>query len=289
LAWALDVSGKSYLQHKTISTNEIRECLERSGYLLESLIVRELSDRGYFVEPNQVVLDPRTGKSRELDIVAEHYSYQPDHRGTCVKTHFVAEVINNKYPVVLLTKRPSTPNSNFESYVKFGCTPEPNDFYKHFDIYDDRSPPQERLFSQYCALSTKKGEAKELMASHPEDMYSSLQKVAEYVEHEVGQFADFFVEPSGDIWRLFFWHPMLVLGGQLVVVEDSEAGIVSLSEAASAFLEFNWHQDGELRTTVIEVITIAALYDRMETIVLSDQALEAKLHAIHAKTVELKA
>lgn len=112
----------------------------------------------------------------------------------------------------------------------------------------------------------------------------SLQKVAEYVEHEVEQFADFHAESSNDIWRIFFWHPMLVVGGQLVIVEDSEAGVVSLSEAASAFLEFNWHQDGESRTTVIEVIVVAILYDRMEFIVSSDQALEAKLHAIHSKS-----
>ncbi len=271
------------MQHNELSTEKIRECLERSGYLLESLIVRELSDRGYFVEPNQVILDPRTGKSREIDIVAEHYSYQPEHSGTCVKTHFVAEVINNKYPVVLLTKRPWTPNSNSENYVKVGCTPEPNDFYTHFDFYSDREPPRERLFSQYCALSIKKGEQKELMASLPEDMYASLRKkVAEYTEREFEQFAEWGAESSSDIWRIFFWHPLLVVGGQLVVVEDSVPGNICLSEVASAFLEFNWHQDGEPRTTIIEVVTIAALYERMETIIASDQAYEAKLHALHS-------
>jgi hypothetical protein len=272
------------LQHKILSTEEIRECLERSGYLLESLIVRELSDRGFFVEPNQVVLDPHTGKSRELDIVAEHYSHRHDYRGTCVKTHFVAEVVNNKFPVVLLTKRPSTPHSNFESYVKFGCTPEPNDFHKHFDFFDDRRPPQEQLFAQYCALSTKRGDAKELMASHPEDMYASLQKVAEYVEREIEQFAKWSAEASMDIWRVFFWHPILVVGGQLVIVENDEAGTITLAKATSAFLEFNWHQNDEPRTTVIEVVTVAALYERMEAIVASDQALEVQLHTLHAKS-----
>ena len=271
------------MQHKIISNDEIRECLERSGYLLESSIVRELGERGFFVEPNQVVLDPRTGKSRELDIVAEHYSYQPDHPRTCVKTHFVAEVVNNKYPVVLLTKRPSTPNSNFESYVKFGCTPEPNDFHKHFDFYEDREPPKERFFSQYCALSSKRGETKELMASHSEDMYASLQKVAEYAEQEVDRFAEWTTESSEEFWRIFFWHPMLIVGGQLVTVENAEVGTVSLSEVSSAFLEFNWHQGGELRTTVIEVVTVEALYERMEVIVASDQAYESRLHALHTK------
>lgn len=272
------------MQHKVISSAEIRECLERSGYLLESSIVRELDARGFFVEPNQVVLDPRTGKSRELDIVAEYFSYEPDRFGTCVKTHFVAEVFNNRYPVVLLTKRPSTPNSDFENYVRVGCTPEPNEIQKHFDFFSDREPPRDRLFAQYCALSTKKGEAKELMALHPEDMYSSFQKVAEYVEREVREFAEFAGESSSDIWRIFFWHPMLVLGGQLVTVEDSETGVVNLPEVESAFLEFNWHENSEPRSTIIEVITVAALYKRMEAIVMSDKDLEARLHALHAKS-----
>lgn len=236
------------------------------------------------MDPNQVVFDPRTGKSRELDIVAEHYSFRSDHSGTCVKTHFVAEVVNNKFPVVLLTKRPSTPNRNSDHYVKFACTPEPNDFHKHFDFFEDRRPPQEQLFVQYCALSTKRGDAKELMASHPEDMYASLQKVAEHVEREVEQFAEWSAETSLDIWRVFFWHPILVVGGQLVIVENDEAGAITLADATSAFLEFNWHQNDEPRTTVIEVITVAALYERMEAIVASDQAFEVQLDAFHAKS-----
>jgi hypothetical protein len=73
--------------------NEVLECLERSGYLLESKIVRALTDQGYFVEPNQVVRDPRTGKSREIDLIAEYYEWQPDHQGLCVKTNFVVEII----------------------------------------------------------------------------------------------------------------------------------------------------------------------------------------------------
>ena len=98
------------MRHDQVSPEQLLECLERSGYLMESRIVRELGARGFFVEPNQVVKDARTGKSREIDLVAEHYSYVPDHRDLCVKTKFVAEVVNNRWAIVLLTSRPSTPN-----------------------------------------------------------------------------------------------------------------------------------------------------------------------------------
>lgn len=272
------------MRNDLISTDELLECLGRSGYLLEARIVRELNGQGYFVEPNQVLRDPRTGKSREIDLVAEHYSYVREHRNLCVKTHFVAEIVNNRLPVVLLTQRPSSPNSNFESYVKFGTTPDPAPFYSKLDVYEDRSPPDNELFAQYCALTTKKGEQRELMASHPDDLYSSLQKLSEYVEQELESFQDWGAESQADIWRVFFWHPMLVVGGQLFTVSAGDSGDPKVGEVGSAFLEFNWHQGEERKTTVVEVVQIDSLYERMASIVAWDSALEAKLHALRSSS-----
>lgn len=146
---------------------EMRECLERSGYLLESRIVRNLVDIGLFVEPNQVILDPRTGKSRELDVVAQAWRYDPEHPGVCVSSHFVLEVLNNPYPLILLTERPSTPNEDFESYVKYIETPDPSPFATRIDVLTERTPDRRLLFAQYCGLTPKKGGERQLMASHP--------------------------------------------------------------------------------------------------------------------------
>jgi hypothetical protein len=247
---------------------------------MESRIVRELDALGFFVEPNQVVRDPRTGKSREIDLVAEHRSYVPDHRGLCVKTHFVSEVVNNRFPIVLLTSRPSTPNSDFESYVKFGYTPQRASFYEHLDVYEDRSPPDDALFAQYCALTTKKGEARELMASHPEDLYGSLQKLAEYIEQELQDFHDWSTGSADDFWRVFFWHPMLIVGGDLFSIRVENGAKPVAQEIGSAFLEFNWHHGEDRKTTVIEFVRLRALYDRMRTIVAWDEQLESKLHGL---------
>jgi hypothetical protein len=270
------------MRNDAVSATELLECLERSGYLLESRIVRELDSRGYFVEPSQVLKDPRTGKSREIDLVAEHFNYVPDHSGLCVKTHFVVEVVNNRFPVVLLTPRPSSPNSDSDSYVKFGCTPEPVPFYKELRIYAERSPPRGTLFAQYCALTTKKGEPREFMASHSEDLYGSLQKLAEYVEQELQAFQDWTTETESNVWRVFFWHPILVVGGQLFSVAVDDSANATIREIKSAFLEFNWHQGQDRKTTVIEVIQLSALYDRMADIVSWDDALEAKLHDLRS-------
>lgn len=273
-------TGRS-VSNDRLSTDVVLECLERSGYLLESKLVQQLNDLGYFVEPNQVMRDPRTGKSREIDLVAEYFAYNPEHKNVCVKTYFVVEVVNNRLPVVLLTQRPSSPNANFESYVKFAMTPEPSPFYDHFHIYDERGPDSKRLFSQYCALTRKKGEARELMASHPEDLYSSLQKLSEYTEEDLEQWSAIEWSDSS-IWRIFFWHPMLVVGGQLMTAQARDDGSIEIQDSDSGFLEFNWHEGDERRTTVIEFITVGAFFERLAKIVEEDSAMESKLHKLRA-------
>lgn len=163
------------------SVDEMMQCLQRSGYMLESSVVRSLHGAGFFVEPNQSLRDERTGKSREIDILAEFYSYNPAHRGVCVKTTFVIEVINNSYPFVLTTQRPWTPNSPIDDYIRYATTPGEdyeNPFLGHVDLFEIKRFESWRLHSQYCAFTRKKGSS-ELMAHHPDDVHSSIQKMAE--------------------------------------------------------------------------------------------------------------
>ena len=242
-----------------VTPREIEECLNRSGYLMESRVVRALVEEGYFVEPNQSIQDPRTGKSREIDVVAEYYKYNPVHDRIAVKTTFVLEALNNKYPFVLLTERPSTPNADFESYIKFISTPEPSPFLDFLDLYEEKNADWNNLFSQYCAL-TRKNNKQELMASHPDDVYTSLLKMAEYVEGEIAHWNSF--EEQHPYWRLFFWQPMLVLAGQLVAVAVDKHGTPEIKDTDFGRLEFNWHAGDESRTTVVEVVAEKYLLNR---------------------------
>lgn len=267
------------LQTNHVTLDEVRECLERSGYLLESRLVRSLTSHGYFVEPNQVVRDPRTGKAREIDLIAEYDRFNPERRKVFVKTNFVVEAINNKFPFVLLTERPYTPIADFESYIKFACTPEPNSFINKFDIYEERGADWKNLFSQYCVITRKRGD-KELMATHPDDVYASLLKLAEYVEDELAVWATREGLEHDEYWRMFFWQPMLVLSGQLVSAHLQEDGTTALRETSIGRLEFNWHTEDENRTTVIEVLTEKFFLERLTAVVEKDDELEGKLHVL---------
>jgi len=47
---------------------DLLAAIKRSGNFLESEITKHLASLGYFVESNQSIIDPYTGKSREIDL-----------------------------------------------------------------------------------------------------------------------------------------------------------------------------------------------------------------------------
>lgn len=261
-----------------VPLDAVRAALERSGYLMESRLVRLLTAANFFVEPNVSHKDPRTGKAREIDLTAESASGS-FRGGVCVKTTFVIEAVNNRYPIVLLTERPSSPNADFESYVKFGTSPNPCPFLHEIHIYDEKGADWTNLFSQFCALSKKSGK-EELMASHPDDIYSSLLKAAEYTEDQLADFEYWTEAEAGEYWRIFVWHPMLVVSGQLLTAKFAPDGAILLQEAPLARLEFNWHDGDSRKTTVIEVVREDFLLERLDAIRAQDDALEARIHAM---------
>jgi len=259
-----------------IAIDVIRKSLERSGYLMKSRIVSALDACGFFVEPN-VSHKGTEGQQRAIDITTEARSrvHRP---GICVKTTFVIQAVNNAYPIVLLTERPSTPNADFESYVKFGISPDPCPFHEKFHPYEERAADWHNLFSELCMLA-KEQEQEELVAGPPLEVLSSVLRACEYTEQEVDSFNDWTSEEVGKYWRVFFWHPLLVVSGQLLTAKVGADGAVQLQEVPLARLEVNWHDGDERRTTVVEVIREDFLLERLEVLRTQDDAIEERIHA----------
>jgi hypothetical protein len=263
-----------------ISINVIRESLERSGYLMKSRVVRALAAADFFVEPNVTHKGPN-GESRRIDLTVETAGGL-NRRGVCVKTTFVIQTIDNAYPIVLLTERPSTPNADFESYIKFASSPVPCPYFDQIHPYDERAADWHNLFSEICALGKMDGRD-EFMASRPDDIYSSLLKASQYTEDEVAAFNRWVADETGRYWRLFFWHPMLVVSGQLLTAKVTADGLVQLQEVPLARLEFNWHDGEDRKTTVVEVVREDFLLERLDSIRAQDDVIEARIHAIKLK------
>jgi hypothetical protein len=92
----------------------------------------------------------------KLTLVAEYNSYNSERPKVCVKTHFVVEAINNRFPFVLITERPYTPNADFESYIKFTTTPEPNPFLSELNLCEEKRADWENLFSHIACLPRRR-------------------------------------------------------------------------------------------------------------------------------------
>lgn len=263
------------------STAEMMECLRRSGYMLESTVVRNLNAAGFFVDSNQAVQDERTGKSRELDIVAEFHSYKPDRRGAWVRTTLVIEVVNNSYPFILVTPRPTSANCPIDDYVRYTCTPSEEDgnpFLKHVDILGLRGAVEWEVHSQYCALTRKKANA-ELMACHPDDVHSSIQKTVEYSLDAIEGWS---LGVSDNYWRLFFWQPVLVLRGDLFLLKRTRDAKTRLRPAVSGKLEYNFHYRGRPETMVVDVVTEPHLLDLLSRYVSQDEICEEQIFKLRA-------
>lgn len=240
-------------------------------------MVSALNDAGFFVEPSQVIIDEHTGKSREIDIVAEYFHYSPENERICVKTHFVIEAINNLYPLVLTTERPSSPHVAEEYYFKYWCTPEENTFGE-IDYLEGRWLENKSLYAQYCAITKKK--TNELMASHSDDLYSSITKMVKYCSSQ--SVRPNWAEASDKFWRVFFWQPILVLQNDILVHKTNENGEDELVEVDNALLEFNYHTDGEPDSIVIEVVKENKLVDHLKGLAQRDKLIENKLGKLRA-------
>ncbi len=244
---------------------------------MKSRVVRALAEENFFVEPNVTHKVPH-GTSRGIDLTAE-VAGGLNHRGVCVKTTFVIQALNNAYPIVLLTERPSTPNADFESYIKFGTSPNPCPFHDQVHIYDERAANWHNLFAEICALDKPHGQD-EFTARQSDEIYSSLLNASRYTEDELSSFNEWVAEETGRYWRLFFWHPILVVSGQLLTAKVMEGGAVQLHEVPLARLEFNWHDGEDRKTTVVEVVREDFLLERLDSIRVQDDAIEARIHAI---------
>ena len=243
---------------------------------MESIMVSALSNAGFFVEPSQGIIDEHTGKSREIDIVAEYCRYSPENHRTCVKTHFVIEAINNLYPLILTAERPPSPHVEEECYFKYWVTPD-EDTFGNIDILAGRWIKNKTLYAQYCAITKKKN--KELMASHSDDLYSSIIKMVKYC-------TDSAIKPEwadDDVWRVCFWQPVLVVQNDILVHKTDDSGNDILEEVSSALLEFNYHTNGEPDSIIIEVVKEDSLIAHLLKLADRDELVENKIGELRAE------
>lgn len=255
----------------TITDQEILDAIKRSGYLLESRIVKMLDEAGYWVQPNYVMKDPVTGKGREIDIIVEPSPWQYTNGGVTVKTTFIIELVNYNSPLVFFTAKTDSDMSDMFDGIKFATTGETNIFEN--EILERYKGQKNRgsVFMQYCAFE-KKSNNNNWMAYHPDDLYSSFQKFFYYITEVLERWERQPRPASLDKDnRIFFWQPIICTSGGIRIV-DHEG---NMREASQIKYEYQYaegdaHGSNSMQITVV---TTGELLNFMDNVIEQDSAI----------------
>ena len=243
-----------------ITKTEMLEALNKSGYLLESEISKSLAIAGFFIEPNQIIEDPITGKSREIDLIAEYYEYKKEWaKFKChSKVKFVIEIKNNLFPIVLITRFEFSPNIEDWIGLKEVLTVPENIDYNWNEGYYDRIIQNSNalIYTQYCSFQKKRAND-ELMALHPSNIYEGLSKITHYCEESI-RFRDndlLFKNPE-DIFEIdeylrhLLFLPILLINEELYELRDDK-----LIKVESSILVYNYLYNKEPKMAYVFVVT----------------------------------
>ncbi len=243
-----------------LSEKELLEAIERSGYLLESQTVKHLVSKGYFVESNVSILDPHTNKSREIDLVAEFYEYD-EKVARCkvaAKTHFIFEIKNNLYPIVLLTQMEYSPNNPiWEGLREITTIPQGLEYDSYSGYYEKLLEEKDSMFTQYCSFQNKKGNNQELMAIHPDNLHSGFSKILQYCDESVERWdRDKNSETYYDeYFRHFLYVPILLVRDGLYELDINKNNLTNLKKVDISRLVFNYHRNSVPMISIIYVMT----------------------------------
>ncbi|WP_379969804.1 hypothetical protein [Epilithonimonas sp. UC225_85] len=242
-----------------MTEQEILEAITKSGYLFESEIVKFLSGQNFFVESNVVFKDPITLKSREIDIVAETYNEYRE--GISSKIRYFFELKNNSFPLVLLTELQFNPNTPEQLIKEIVTVPtnmqyDPSDGYWESLQYDGLP-----LFTQYCSFTKKNNN--QIMASHPDELYSSLNKLCWYCEDEFLKHIDIFSNMNNKYFRHWLYLPILLINDDLyqLTVENNNS---NLKKVLFSKLLVNFYYDDSPTSTIVYIVTKSHLKDFLQ-------------------------
>ncbi len=243
-----------------MNKTEIIDTLKRSGYLFESSIVEFLNKNDYFVESSAVIIDPVTGKNRDVDIIAQRNDLKKDYDNKIsTQVTFTFELKNNLYPVVLMSKFQFNPNSP-DDLVKEMVTAKKVEYYDGFENYYEKLIYDSgNIFSQYCSFN-KKNRNSELMAYHPDELYSGISKVVQYCEETSRQWIERFKDLEEDFGRHDDWFrhwvylPVILLKNDLYEMEiiNEEP---NLKKVEKSQLIFNYHHKNEKCSSLVTFVT----------------------------------
>lgn len=211
----------------TISIDNIKDALLRSGYLLENRVLKFFQSAGLNATTNHHFPGDEEGKFREIDVMATtsigYVSLGENLEGVSVYAHFVSECINTLQPIGV-----------FENLSSSGLNP-----VKLLNVmvngYDDLREVSSHLWNealerinhkigpakQYCGFVQKNQKSAEWMATHPEDFHRTLTKLTQFVKYDFKQIQVIWEGIRPQNCRIEIIIPLIVLQGEILEIKNN--------------------------------------------------------------------
>lgn len=253
------------------------KAIKNSGYLFESEIAQLLTARDFFVETNSIIIDPKTGKDREIDIVAEYF----DKKNQTLNFEFISlfkfvfELKNNDYPLILMTKLEPTPNT-----ILYECLKEARTFKVDAKIYDD---PQiyldfifnldSNIYTQYCSFKEKKNKANDLMAFHPDTLNAGFSKITQYCDEQIESWES----NESNYNRYVLYLPILLIKNDIYELGFDKNSDPTLRKVNRSKFVYNYHKNGFHKSSVIFIINEKGLEPFLSEMLEFSKRMEAEV------------
>jgi hypothetical protein len=211
-----------------INSEQLRNALLRSGYLLEARLETIIRKTSYWVETNISYPDPTTQKSRELDLLACSAHSIGGNPGGSLVAMLLIECVNNPQPLAFIMKQPVGGPPYEDLYVKRAGLPmstevDGNESLPEFlGMFHYHHYFTGNVASQYCSFAKKKGPDAEWMAFHEESHFESFQKLSDAIEYFICKYYEQWVSAPEQRVDIRFYYPILVVQGDLLEVRPSK-------------------------------------------------------------------
>jgi hypothetical protein len=260
------------MEEDQIKKEEMIEALTRSGYLIESRLLGTLSNLEYQLYPNETYPDPTTSKSREIDIYG--VSYRTTHNLRLnrpllidIQHSFAIECINNPQPAVFFRRSDKKKFTIFGRFlfnkVEQETTEDVNGADFDFNMFTTKSKKfhynQIDRCSQYCSFTLKKSagdkKKREWMASHPDALYDTFNKLYDFIRHRHLRTDEWLEKNPFYQYEVFLnlKYPVIVLQGEIFEAFE-EKGELKVQKMNHIIFEFNKYDDHQ-SNLLIDVVT----------------------------------
>jgi len=262
-----------------INKEQIIDALKRSGYLLENRILDVLSKAEYGSYPNLTYPDSQTRKSREIDIYSGSPRFTKNielnhHLHFELNANLIIESSNNPQPIAFFKRPDDTKETIFGKFL-FTKTETPTignigkspDFaFNEFTVDSDKFHYNNiKKNTQYCSFSPKKGKKDEWLASHPNGLHDTFNKLLDCSLHVRKNNENWLKQsPYRNQVYLTMYYPIIVVEGEIIEVQENGED-VEFENTEHILFEFN-RNDENSNTILIDVITESYLPTLIELI-----------------------